>query len=352
MQVNPKIRHALIGAALVFFAAGSVTAQIKNIPPRLANPARAIVGTQARTLRTPQALDADHDKYMFLTMDPYGQGRCFIDANGFNNARHLIVNWTDDCINFLNVQASLWDGTEWTSLDFADSNCADVSTYLTGLNERGIAFGTYWSFSCNYQLAAGIKVKRGKWFVLPDIKDYPFNQGWGMSNNGLAAGTASVDFTDTLNKHWTWDGRDYSFPTFPANWDVSGFVEGPLWINDSGEIAGQYVDTNSGVQRGYFQKGRHVTTFDAPGNPAYGTSVAKITDPGYVLVIGSYDESSQYYPLHSFIWRRGVFASLPNVPFPGAVLTNPEGLNDQGDFSGFWVDGNGLQHAFVAYRKK
>ncbi len=43
---------------------------------------------------------------------------------------------------------------------------------------------------------------------------------------------------------------------------------------------------------------------------------------------------------------------LPNVSFPDAVRTNPEGLNDHGDLSGFQVDGSGLQHAFVAFRKK
>lgn len=45
---------------------------------------------------------------------------------------------------------------------------------------------------------------------------------------------------------------------------------------------------------------------------------------------------------------------LPNVrsPIPDAVRTNPEGLNDHGDLSGFQVDGSGLQHACVAFRKK
>ena len=40
---------------------------------------------------------------------------------------------------------------------------------------------------------------------------------------------------------------------------------------------------------------------------------------------------------------------LPNVSFPDAVRTNPEGLNDHGDLSGFQVDGSGLQHVFVAF---
>jgi hypothetical protein len=52
-----------------------------------------------------------------------------------------------------------------------------VGTYFFSLNDRDIAFGSYWSYSCNYQLAAGLHVKNGKWFVLPDVKDFPANQG-------------------------------------------------------------------------------------------------------------------------------------------------------------------------------
>ena len=67
---------------------------------------------------------------------------------------------------------------------------------------------------------------------------------------------------------------------------------------------------------------------------------------------GLYDESSPYSPTHSFIWRGGVFTNLPNVPFLDAVLTSANGLNERGDFSGWWMDSSGLEHAFMAYRKR
>lgn len=335
---------ASLGIALVAFSA---TAQIRRYPAIPANPGRVILGTQAGPLSAPQTPDADQAKYKFLTIDPQGQGHCYADAHGLNDARQVVVDWSDpaDC-NLLH--ASLWDGGNWTSLDYVDSNCSELSTYFTSLNNRGIAFGTYWS-ACSFEPAVGINVKMGMWFQLPDIQDFPYNQGVSMSDTGLAAGAAVS--TANVVKHWIWDGRKYSFPTFPAGWDVSGFWAGPLFINDWGQIAGQYVDSTSGRMRGYFQDGWKVTTFDAPGGPSGGTYVNGMTNSGNLLLIGSYDESSSYYPYRSFSWRQGVFTSLPNVPFPGAVATAVYGLNDRGDISGIWQDGSNLWHAFVAYRR-
>jgi hypothetical protein len=257
----------------------------------------------------------------------------------------VIVDWsepTNDC-NLMHAWL-LADG-KWTSLDFVHSKCPNLSTYFTSLNNQGIAFGTYWS-DCSFEPAVGINVTTRSWFALPDIQDFPYNAGFSMSNNGLAVGVAN---NDNAVKHWIWNGRQYLFPNFPAGWDVSGIWAGPLFINDSGHIAGQYVDS-TGRMRGYFQDGGRVTTFDAPGNPL-GTYVNGITDSGILLLNGAYDESSPYYPSHSFSWRQGVFTPLPTVPFPSAVLTYVYGLNNPGDISGVWQDGSNLWHAFVAYRK-
>jgi len=338
---------ALWLAFLATLAASSAVAQIRKLPTIPDDSDRATLGT------TGQAASAHQASYTFLTIDPQGEGHCYADARGPDQARQVVVDWSDpdDC-NL--VHASLWDGTDWTALDFADPKCPDVGTYFTSLNSRGIAFGTYWSISCNYEPAAGINVKTGRSFALPGVKDFPFNQGISMSNDGLAVGVAwSGSAWTTVNevKHWIWDGRKYLFPTFPADWDVSGFWAGPLAINDSGQIAGQYVDTKSGRLRGYFQHGWNVTTFDAPGDPELGTYVNALTDSGDVLLLGGYAENSPYYPYHNFSWRQGVFTTLPNVPFPEAVITFVHGLNDRGDFSGVWLDGSNLYHAFAAYRK-
>ena len=324
--------------------ASSATAQINRYPniPAHSGP--------VSTPQTSEAGHADQANYEFLSLDPQGQGHCYTDAHGLNNARQVVVLWTDDCINY-NTHASLWVDGKWTSLDFVDPNCPDAATGFESLNNRDIAFGGYWSYTCNYATAAGMEVKTGRWFVLPDIKGLSYNQGISMSNNGLAIGAASDTITFNINKHWIWDGRKYWFPTFPANWDVRSFWAGPLFINDSGRIAGQYVENSTsspkyGRLRGYFQDGSEVTTFDAPGEPPMDTYVNGITNSGDVLLIGC----NPYPACSNFSWRRGVFTPLPNVPFPDAVGTFVFGLNERGDISGRWVDST-LNHAFVAYRK-
>jgi hypothetical protein len=333
---------ASLGIALVAFNA---TAQVRRHWTIPVNPGRVIIDTTARPLAAPQKPDADRASYTFLSIDPQGHGHCYVDAHGLNDARQVVVDWsepTNDC-NLMHAWL-LADG-KWTSLDFVHSHCPNLSTYFTSLNNRGIAFGTYWS-DCSFEPAVGINVTTRSWFALPDIQDFPYNAGFSMSNNGLAVGVAN---NDNAVKHWIWNGRQYLFPNFPAGWDVSGIWAGPLFINDSGHIAGQYVDS-TGRMRGYFQDGGRVTTFEAPGNPL-GTYVNGITDSGNLLLNGAYDESSPYYPSHSFSWRQGVFTPLPTVPFPGAVLTYVYGLNNPGDISGVWQDSSNLWHAFVAYRK-
>jgi uncharacterized membrane protein len=303
---------------------------------------------QPRSMPIAQAAHREQAKYTFVELDPLGQGLgyCYADAHAINNAGQVVVDWSDpaDC-NVLH--ASIWDKGHWKSLDAVDPNCPNLATYLTSLNDRGIAFGTYWG-NCSYEPAGGVFVKSGKWFLMPDIPDFPYNQGFSMGNNGLAVGTTS-DANFAVFKHWLWTGNEYRFFTFPPNWDVNDWWAGPLFINNSGRIAGQFWDNAAGGRRrAYVQDGRKRIVFDAPGNPVR-TGVNGINNAGDVLVIGRYDENGRSYPAN-FIWRKGVFTPLPNVPFKDAVETYVYGLNDGGDISGIWIDSSDLTHTFVAFR--
>lgn len=306
--------------------------------------------TQHLSMSAARAADPEQAKYTFVELDPLGQGAgyCYADAHAINNADQVVVDWSDpaDC-NVLH--ASLWDKGKWTLLDYpVDPSCSEPASYLTSITNWGFAFGTYWS-ACPYEPAGGVYVKSHQWFFLPDIKGFPYNQGFSMSDFGLATGVAA-DANYAVFKHWIWDGRKYWFPSFPANWDVNNWWEGPLFINDWGKIAGQYEDTAVGRRRGYIQDGAKLTIFDAPDKPAR-TSVNGIDNAGNVLLIGRYDEGSKYYPVRSFIRRQGVATPLPNVPFEDAVETYVYGLNDRGNISGIWVDSSDLTHAFVAFRR-
>lgn len=191
----------------------------------------------------------------------------------------MVVLWTDDCINY-NTHASLWDDGKWTSLDFVDPNCPDAGTGFESFNNRHRIRGLL-------ELYVQLRHRR---------------------------------------RHQREDGQVVQ--SFPANWDVSAFWAGSLFINDSGRIAGQNVENSTSSPkydrlRGYVQDGSGVTTFDAPGEPSMDTYVNGITSSGYVLLIGC----NPYPACTNFSWRRGVFTPLPNVPFSDAVETDVFGLS-------------------------
>jgi len=295
------------------------------------------------------APDVAQADYTFMRIDPPGGTHCYVDAHAINNARMVVVVWTDDCVSYT-THAWLWNSGKWTSLDWVDRKCPDTGTQFESLTNNGIAFGLYWSISCNYQPAAGLDAKSGRWFVLPNPHGFKFNAGISLSENGRATGSASNSIYYETLTHWIWDGSRYFFPTFPADWDVSAFWAGPEFINNAGQIGGQFVDKAKGLMRGYFQDGSRTTTFDAPGNPTGGTFVNGLTNAGDVLLIGNYDQTSPYYPARSFLWRHGLFTPLPNVPFPEAAWTAVFGVNERGDLTGRWGDAYGGWHVFVAYR--
>ena len=307
--------------------------------------------THPLSATVPQAADPEQAKYTFVELDPLGQGvgYCYADAHAINNSDQVVVDWSDpaDC-NMLH--ASLWDKGKWTSLDYpVDPNCASPATYLTSINNWGFAFGGYWS-ACPFETSGGVYVKTRQWSFLPNIKGFPYNQGFSMNDFGVATGVM-VDADFAVYKHYIWDGRKYWFPTFPANWDVNDWWAGPLFLNDWGQIVGQYVDVASGRSRGYLQEGSKLTPFDAPGNPTEGTYVNGINNLGYAVVGGIYDdENSPYYPSTSFLYKYGKFTPLPHVPFDEVVWSVVFGVNDRSDMVGRWWDSNDNMHTYVALR--
>src|ERR1022692_3210929 len=88
---------ASLGIALVAFSASAQVRRYQTIP---VNPGRVILDTPARPSPAPQRPDADQASYTFLSIDPQGQGHCYVDAHGLNDARHVVVDWsepTNDC---------------------------------------------------------------------------------------------------------------------------------------------------------------------------------------------------------------------------------------------------------------
>jgi hypothetical protein len=121
-------------------------------------------------------------------------------------------------------------------------------------------------------------------------------------------------------------------------------------INQSGAIAGTYLDTNN-VFHGFLRnpEGEFIT-FEVPGadttaNSYNGTLAQSINDEGEIA--GLYADSTGI--AHGFLRNsEGAFTSFDA---PGAVyLTWPLFLNLKGDVVGYSLDGNLLFHAFLRHR--
>ena len=102
-------------------------------------------------------------------------------------------------------------------------------------------------------------------------------------------------------------------------------------INDFGVIAGNTSSASSGVSYGFVKNGQEFTQFRAPGSEV--TSAYGINNLGQV--VGDYRRP---LPAHTrgFI-KDGSAYTLLDVPFAGAITTEPRGINNDGIVVGFFA---------------
>jgi hypothetical protein len=120
----------------------------------------------------------------------------------------------------------------------------------------------------------------------------------------------------------------------------------PQSINRRGEITG--FCSSGGRLHGFFRnsKGKY-TLLDFPG--AILTEASGINDDGQV--VGDYRDSGGIF--HGFFWDAGLFLTF-DVPFPEATFTAPNAINNVGQIVGFYNDNNatpgnenGHSHGFL-----
>ena len=133
--------------------------------------------------------------------------------------------------------------------------------------------------------------------------------------------------------------------------DLSGTFA--LSVNQAGAIAGYFVDSHL-VSHGFVRdtKGK-ITTFDAPGagtDVLEGTHPVSINDAG--TVTGYYTDrflGFGHYRTHGFVRTAG--GQITTFDVPGASLWGSFaiGINASGWIAGHWMDGAGVQHAFLRH---
>ena len=215
--------------------------------------------------------------------------------------------------------------------------------------------------------------------ILTNFSSFDIPGGTNPSPEGInSAGTVVGGYNvGSLLRGFTLANNTITAPII-APGDTGGFTL-LFGINDSGEIAGEYLGNNN-TYHGFLKVGSNYTTIDHTGpystaltgiNNAgnyvgtYGSSSAP--DQGFIVInhvetdfaIGhdsftynmnnSNDVVGQYHDsmgvLHAFV--RAPNGTVTTLVIPGSTSDTAHGINDAGTIVGSYVDSNNVRHGFV-----
>lgn len=286
---------------------------------------------------TPAAATPANSRYRFVTIEiPSATATCgyhyFCEyAGGVNDARLVTGQYQTGS----DYHAFAWQNGILQTLDYPGA----TDTHLEGVNNRGVAIGDYDNGDTSTEYAVTYSFQSGTWAMLPNIPNYPNNEGYGINDFGVALGQA---FGASANEAWIWDpsSQAYSFFAVPGSTEYTTY---PGLLNDKGQVVGQYQDT-SGVWHGFLKEGETYTTIDPPDS-IY-TYALGINNSG--TIAGFWGNLSGGY--EGFVRTSdGVFTV---VDFPGGLETQIDAISDRGDICGVYISPNtGQWTPFVAFKQ-
>ena len=223
-----------------------------------------------------------------------------------------------------------------------------VQTQVTGINDKGDTVG-FWSSMNNANMVNdnhGFYKLRGH---SPHTADFPtgspaappVDQLLGINNHDVAVGF----YTDANgNNH----GYKYNINTkhFAAVTDPNAPAASltAAAINSGGDIAGFYTSPATGNTDGFLKYHGKFTDLAYPG--ASSTMALGVNDRDEVVGVATVGSGSSAM-MHGFTWTPdGGFVTVDDPDGIGTTTIN--GVNDEGDLVGFYVDGNGNTDGFAA----
>lgn len=171
-------------------------------------------------------------------------------------------------------------------------------SYLSGINEHGVAVGGFCTFGC-----------------LPLAAEHGFTYN---------VGTGAI--------------KAFDFP---------GVSDGTVayGINDLGDIVGGYCpgpcpqSLGAPATHGFRFSNHKFITLDYPAQHLHGTSCLAINDTG--TIVGFYETDAV---TSGFLYQNGGYSQ---VNFPGGLFTMPMAVNNSGVVSGYFADTNDVLHGFI-----
>lgn len=175
------------------------------------------------------------------------------------------------------------------------------------------------------------------------------NQLLGINNKGIAVGF----YTDSNgNNHaYKLDQNKNTFIEIPTATIPAAVSVMATGINNNGDVVGTYTDAN-GTMHGFLLKGNTVSVFDYTG-------IANVTSTTFLginnadQIVGTFTVGTgSTAQMHGFLLSNPLHhAQWQTIDDPNGVgTTTINGLNDNADLVGFYVDGNGNTDGFLAHR--
>jgi hypothetical protein len=201
------------------------------------------------------------------------------------------------------------------------------------INARGIVAGSYGDTRGD----GFVRKPDGTFttFTLPGVFPSSSTNPIVINNSGTVAGP----YIDTNGKEHGFirleDGTFFTLD-YPDSSDTQ--VTG---INNSGSVTGIYVDASFNAHGFVRGPGGTWVSFDVPGNSfGFFTPSININDRG--IVAGSYLRGTTQ---EGFLWQEG--ASLTSFAVSGAVSTWTSGINSSGYVTGYYQDSNFIAHGYI-----
>jgi hypothetical protein len=324
MQIKRQLQAALVSEAILLLAATNGT---------IAH------GQQGNKLDPAQVMAAAGQSHAPNNGLPPGRSNYQFTAISLPDNTQILAGPTDndaltgyylDDVGF--AHGFVWSKGVLSELDAL----GQANTVPAGINDAGVVIGNYDDTVTVHGFL--YRIADQSWSLLPDIPGKPLIAPSGISDNGLAVGTAYEG--DISNPYaevgWIWDGKSYSLFTVPG---AASFA--PIAINNMGQVVGYYPEDPAnpfGPWHGFIKNGKTITTIDVPVPGTRGTFPVGINNNGDIA--GTYyGVYAGTFEVHGFILHKGEFVT---VDYPETSVTEVWGINNRGQLSAFVALPSGL----------
>jgi len=268
-----------------------------------------------------------------------GQIAGYVRQINFSNLCEAIVRQPDGTIDFLMLSGSTSAGA--TSAIAFPPNAAPCQegSNAVAINRRGAITGLLGGPPFLAVLWNADNTSE-EFNIFPEDGSSPYTQPLAINESGQIAGFyinatyPQTDFRSFLRE------RDGSIITFTV---PDSTVTYAIGVNATGKIAGYYGDAH-GTSHGFLRmRDGKIVQFDVPNSS--GTTVTAINDRGQV--VGYYGDANG--ASHGFLRERD--GSIVQFDVPNSSSTNPSAMNNKGQITGWYTDANGI-HGFLRCGEK